>query len=390
MHVHLMPSRYHGLQQAVAGLRDTGVPLIAFDGKLMKPAGFGDDIGAFYFVPIIANACHLSVSQAIDLFFWGVILASAISGMIGSVFLFRTWTTRLLAWTALLLLATVSLLLGDIYSLTAAVPMAIVPLLLYFVKARKTGIAFAAFVGVSGVIVSSSTYVRSDAGLPTLAFLVISVLLLVQAPGRGKVALLVCLALGVLVPRFWFAQLVKQREAYLRAHNPRYAGFRPRHPTWDSVYIGFGFLTNPYVPAYKDEIAIQRVASVSPTADYCSPEYERILRDTVLDLVRKHPVFVLGTIATKVGLMLVYLLVCCNVGLVAAFRYPIPRGLLAAFGCALVLSSLPGVLVIPYPRYILGFLGFSVLYGVVSLNHALERRAWMPRVRLATLERMPS
>jgi glycosyl transferase family 2 len=59
--------------------------------------------------------------------------------------------------------------------------------------------------------------------------------------------------------------------------------------------------------------------------------------------------------------------------LLCAVQYPKSWSLELAFWCSLGFSSLFGLLVIPNPRYLLGYIAFAVLYGVVSIDHAIER-----------------
>jgi hypothetical protein len=40
----------------------------------------------------------------------------------------------------------------------------------------------------------------------------------------------------------------------------------------------------------------------------------------------------------------------------------------------LIFSSLFGIVAIPQVQYLLGFMAFATLYGIVSMDYALERR----------------
>ncbi len=102
-----------------------------------------------------------------------------------------------------------------------------------------------------------------------------------------------------------------------------------------------------------------------------SPEYERILRHQTLRIARDHPLFILATLFAKVRVVLFLLLCWANLGLLAALFYPKDRAMESAFWAALAFTSLFGVIAVPQVQYLLGFMAFATLYGLVSLDYAL-------------------
>ena len=71
--------------------------------------------------------------------------------------------------------------------------------------------------------------------------------------------------------------------------------------------------------------------------------------------------------------MLFFFLYSANLGLIAAYYYPKKWALESTFLVAILFSTAPGILVMPYRRYILGYMAFSLFYGLVSLNEAVEQ-----------------
>jgi len=141
------------------------------------------------------------------------------------------------------------------------------------------------------------------------------------------------------------------------------------------VYIGLGFVQNPYVPAYEDGVGFRKAHSIDPTVINCSPEYENILRREVFRLARNHPQFIVTNLAAKAGVVLFYLLICANMGLLAAFCYPKGWVLESAFWMAMGFDLLFGLLVVPEFSYLLGLMAFAVMYGIFSIGHAVENGA---------------
>jgi hypothetical protein len=183
---------------------------------------------------------------------------------------------------------------------------------------------------------------------------------------------LAALLVGLLIPVIYFRGLVARRDSFLLAAQPEYSRPLNQHPFWDTVYLGFGFIDNPYVPDFRNELSAAKVASISPSTPYLSPEYDRIIRTEALRLVRDHPLFVLTTVVAKVCIVALLLLACCNFGLFAAVSNPMPWTMELAFGSALAFNSLFGIIALPEIQYLLGFMAFGILYGIFSLAYALE------------------
>jgi hypothetical protein len=159
----------------------------------------------------------------------------------------------------------------------------------------------------------------------------------------------------------------------LKAHQPNYHPVLRQHPFWHTVYIGLGYLSNDYGLAYKDIVAAKKAHELAPDAPYCSPEYETALKTAVIDLLRKDPVFVVGTLLAKFGAVLVYFLFAANFGLLAAIRYPKSWAVEVAFVAGLAFNALFGLVAVPRLSYLEGFIAFAMLYGVISLDVALQK-----------------
>jgi hypothetical protein len=264
---------------------------------------------------------------------------------------------------------------GDVYILLSSTTVALVPWLLYFVKRGVVDGWFIMFALGAGLCAGFANLIRSHSGTGFMLFMAIAVPFAVRCGWRSKILLTAVTAAACLAPSLYFHTLRDRRDAYLNAVQPARPPIQEQHPFWHSVYIGFGFLSNEMVPAYSDEVAVYKVAAISPGAHYLSAEYEAVLKNEVSYLIRHHFSFVVLTLAAKMGVICFALLLCANVGLLAAALYPKTWPIEVAFWVAIAFSSLFGLLVIPYPKYLLGFMAFAILYAVVSVDHALEARA---------------
>jgi hypothetical protein len=374
-HISVMPTRYWDLTYTVAGARQIGVPLIAVEDHSFGPAGGLDDAGSFYLIPHLAQLFGLSVAQAIDLFYDLVIVLAFLAGSLGFILLFHSWLVRALLLFGLLALSALTYRIGDVYVFFFVAAAVAVPWGLVLIRTASGGVASAVGFVLLGAIIGLANAVRSHAG--TAAFIFLAGILFFQLSARTqrKFLLLLCLVAGVLFPKLLFWRALAQRDAYLATRCPGYTSLSGQHVFWHSAYIGLGYLQNDYGIRWNDGVSYDKVQSIAPGTPFGSAEYERILRNQVLVLTRQHPVFVVMTLASKAGVLICAFLLCANVGLVAAVKYPKPWAIDLAFLAAIAFSSLFGLLVNPSPAYMLGLISFAALYGMVSLGFALEARS---------------
>jgi len=368
-----MPSRYRELSEAFLGYRQTGVFLVAFNGKSLSAAGALDDLGSYCFIPWIAVLLRLPLNRTIDLFYFSILLFAVVFGAIG---LFFSLTTRAASWLAVGWLAGLALFTfhaGDVYTVSAAVPLALFPWLMRASRGDPPGWLLFVFLFGEGLVAGVSQTVRSQSATALLIFTLCLLLFQLNASRANKIYLVTVLLAGVLVPQLCLQRLITKRDLFLASTCPNCPKFTNRHPFWHSVYIGFGFLTNEFVPGYDDTVAFDKVQVIAPGTVFGSPEYEHILRQEVLGLVRHHPVMVAATYAAKGGVILGIFLMVANFGLLAAARYPKPWPLELGFWLAIAFSSLPGLVATPLSSgYMLGFVTFAGLYAISSIDFALS------------------
>jgi hypothetical protein len=372
----IMGCQYQSLHEALAGYQKTGIPLIAYDGNAMKPAGLGDDIGIYYVIPKIAHALGISIDQSINVFFTSVICISLFFGIIGALLYFKKWSMKSLVVVELILLAYRSSLVGAIYTILSSITIAIVPLFLYFTKRRKLSLPLIIFLLWAGVAIGMANQLRSYSGTGLLIFMIIILLFYLQIGWKQRIILVALTIASTLAPTIYFDQLLNRRDAYLRKNLEAYVHVPRRHVLWHSVYIGLGFLNNEYGIKYRDEVAIEKVRLISHKAAYLSQEYEKILRDEVFRFIKSHRLFTAQTIFSKFGVISLYLLIFANAGLMAAAWRRKSWQIETAFWSALLFSSLFGILVIPDYRYLMGFIVFATLYGITSINEIVENMRW--------------
>jgi len=368
----IMADRHEALTEALLGWQRTGIPLIAFDGQRFLPAGCSDDIGIYYSVPMLSKSLRISLSDAIDLFFADIVLVSAVLGAIGLFMVCRTPIGKILAITVVLLVSLFALKIGDVYTIQSSAVLGFVPWVLFFAtKANHWSIVL--FVFLSAAALGTADLIRSHAGTAVLIFMALVFAFQLQAKGYFKFLLATAAVLGLLIPLGYSRKLLVQRDTYLRDHGYTSVVGLGQHGFWHVVYLGLGYVNNDVVPGYRDEFAAAKVREMAPNVLYASPEYDDYLKHEVIHIVLQHPSLVLENIAAKMGVILCLIIFCANLGLLATFYYPKRWPTEVGFWSAIAFESMIGFVAIPAKAYLLGLIAFTVLYGLISVDEALEQ-----------------
>ncbi len=163
---------------------------------------------------------------------------------------------------------------------------------------------------------------------------------------------------------------------YAKQHLPEVSVGQKAHVFWHNIYIGFGFLQqgNPDNITYDDSEGEKKVKKIVPGLTIeNTKEYEHILKNEVINLIKNHWQFFIFTLFAKIGILLLFFLEYANFGIIASLLYPKPWHLEIPFFIGLGFYSIFPVLVIPLREYALGFISFATIYGIVSINYALEK-----------------
>ena len=367
----VMGTRLNMLEEAYKGLETTGVSLVAYrDGKPYG-AGFTDDIGTYAVIPKLAQWLELSIPQAINVFYYSVICVSLVIGLMGVYFLYENAKERIIAFFGVFAIALYSAKIGDVYVFAPCAAMSMVPWLLYAIRRPSNTKLFIWLAPIGGFLIGTLHFMRSHSGTAVALFML--VLLIFKYRGSVKDKTLVCCAMmgAMAIPVLAFGSLVRRSEHFIKTQDAQYESGLHKHPFWHSVYIGLGFVRNPYVTDYKDEVAVAKVKSIDPSVGYVTKEYEAILKREVLKI--RNFSFWITNFGAKTGVVLFYFLVFANAGLIlrmvrGGFDYDLP------FLAALLFSALPGILVVPDRDYLVGLNAFALLYNTMMVNSHLFRR----------------
>jgi hypothetical protein len=180
---------------------------------------------------------------------------------------------------------------------------------------------------------------------------------------------------GMSLPLLYAQIPLHQRDRFLAAHQPGYQPPVNHHLFWHTAYLGLAYLTNPFVKEWRDGLAVEYVQAIDPAAIYGGEEYERLLRSQVEEIVRRHPRFILDTVAAKSGVLAGMLLLSINIGFAAMIAKPKPPAIEAAFWVAMATAAAPGIIAIPAAQYVLGMITLALYYWYYSLSFYLDGRS---------------
>jgi len=372
-HITIMGTRYWDLTYTLAGIGQTGVPLVAVNGAILGPSGGLDDVGSYFLIPKFSALFGLPLPRAIDLFYDTLLVFGFLAGAVGFLVLYEKPLTRSVALVGLFALTVLAYHVGDVYVFFFLTAVIATPWTLVLMRSPE-GSLMAVFLAMLGVLLGTANAVRGHAGTAALLFSCLLIFFQVSARTTRKLILFLCLLGGMVVPKLFFAREVARRDAFLSTQCPGYGTLSAQHPMWHVVFLGFGYLQNDYGISWSDGAAYQKVQSIAPGTTYGSVRYEQILRREVLQLVRQHPWFVFLTVTSKLGVVLALVALGINIGALAAISTPKPWAVELSFWTAILFSGLFALLAIPAPAYLLGLISFAVLYGIVSAGFFWESR----------------
>ncbi len=363
----MLGDRYNEVNEALSGWNATGVPFVGWLNGRWEPVPCGDDTGLFYTVPLLARYAGLTAARALDVFLLGVLIVSAIAGLVGLWLPSSDVRQRMIALVPISIGTYLCFRMGDVYLFQGSVVLMLVPWLTFCLKISLGSWCRFLIVFLSGIFLGLAQWMRTQSGSAVLVFFV--VLVCFSSLRRfAKVLLPIILLVGMTLPLLFAQFQLGRRDRFLVTHRSGYQPPLNHHMFWHTTYLGLGFLTNPYVPAWRDAVAVEYARAIDPTVIYGGKEYEALLRSRVLEIVHLHPRLILYAVAAKIGVLACMLLVSINIGLAAAISRPKHLGTDIAFGLAMATAALPGIIAIPEPQYVLGMIILALYYWYYSVS----------------------
>jgi len=383
-----MPCRIQGIEATVEGFERTGVPLISYnscgiprellvDG--LGPAGFSDDLGAYYFIPKLVEIFGFNVDTAVQLLYSGTVFLAFLLGAIGSWLYCDTKPGKVISVLCLALLAFIIAGIGDSYIYLGSIPMALIPWSLYLQRQNSNNRIVAYFI-LAGIFIACGHLIRSNAGTPALIFICLSLLFFSDHYSRNiKILSVIALIVTASLVLVGFDMIVQQRIDFLISINSPIEGQNNRY-SWHVVYKSLGYLWNSF--GYGDWLSHEpsdvysemKALAVNPNVVDSSIEYEAILRYETFQFIKQHPLFFIHTIFGKFGVVLLYIILFANIGLVMTIYYSRGIAFNFLFLIGISLSMIYPIIGLPTYTYMIGVFTFATLFNIYVIDHAIQSR----------------
>ncbi len=380
--IDIMPGRFDWLMEAVEGLKRSNTPLVGFNINTNEWSvpGSGDDLGIYYVIPYLVKALGISVEGGINLFFLTVL---ALSMLMGVWFLCISWKSNLvraIGSALIFVFSILSLVAGDVYLFgTMAVIVAAPAFFLLTNHMQSIGWHHNVLIFILGIFFALCNEFRSASGTLGLGIIALAIIFKLEIAWRSRIVSCLILVTGLVPVGLAHNSLVADRDAYLAKEAVAFnRTTTDSHFFWHSVYIGFGFLNNPYGIVYSDGVATNLVKSKYPAiigssdvdTDYHA--YEHVLKQETMQLAINHPYFVIRTLAAKFGVVLLFVAASFSFGFFYLVRVR-PRSVDIVFLLGISFGFMPCLLVMPIPKYALSGFGMAAFYGFACFAYAVDQ-----------------
>jgi hypothetical protein len=382
----IMPCRYSGLENTLKGYDLTNVQLVAYDDsclsgarEVFSPAGLSDNIGSYFFIPKLVQLTGIKLEIAIQLVYSGFVFLAFLSAAIAIWLFFKSLTGKLIGIMALALLSFVIAGIGDYYIFAGAIPMAIIPWLMHILKKPPINVKYLyLFFFLLGIVISFGHLIRSHSGSDVIIFILLGFVFFAKSYSyKQKTILILIFTLSMASVFSWFNSIVDKRVEYLTSIESNYE-LSGKRIMWHNIYYSLGYLQNSFskVKGYdrheqSDTYSVKRALEINPHVKLWSSEYEDILRKETFSFIADHKLFFIKTILVKIGVMLVYIALFMNIGLVMLFYYNTDMKFHLLFLSGIAFNMIFGVLTSPNYTYLTGLFLFSVLYSIYIIDSAI-------------------
>lgn len=151
------------------------------------------------------------------------------------------------------------------------------------------------------LIASFASSVRANAGLGFMIGALVLIILRVKGWGMRLPMIALLLLAYLSISSFAMRAIQLQRDEVV-GHDFT-SPYPNGHPLWHNVYLGLGYLKNPYGIRIKDPIAAAAARREDPAAAFPTKRYESALRRVYFKTLEHHPTFVAREYLIKAGVV---------------------------------------------------------------------------------------
>ena len=367
----IMPCRMINFHQTVAAFKATGILLLRLVDGVLFPLeyGYGGDPELFPIAPLLMKWFCISLDQAI---WWTYAVFTALGitiAITGFLRLSKDLISRVVAVVGVLGVGAICYVVYDIY-LLSFFALCFVPWLFALLSEKKI-ILLVLYCFLTGCITIGINFLRLHTAT-ALGLMVVGAISLYYKFSWRTGVLLLCFGCGAGISSWGIQRSLEARNTYLDRQGIHHDSADLPHTFWHNIYAGLGFITNDYGLYYSDNCSMIKAEVEAPGVKIYTSEYETVLRRETLKVCKAHPQFVLKMLFAKGGILLYYLLIFANVGLVCAWFYRKPWYIEISYLIAICFNALPGLVTIPVAPYLTGFFTIATFYGIHSIIWAVQ------------------
>ena len=345
-----------------------------------KVENVGDDLGIYYYLPLVKNVFGFkTILSTYHFFFIGITFLSFLICVIGLKYLLKSKIAFYIASIYSFLFHFFLLFILDVYVINV-LSISLIPLFLYLYQNKKNSKLYFIFLFIVGCVIGFSNLFRAQSGLPLLFFTLLYFIINWKSAGIKTIILsFLILFCGMFVEKIHFNELKQDRTEFLAKHPNKYQiKTNDQHVFWHPLYLGLGFLDNKYGIKWKDNYGYNSVNKVNKKINVsfrsCGSEYEKEVKKMYLSLLQKDPLFLLKSYVYKFIYCLFIVIIAINFLLVRIKKsiFSIKN---IPFAIVLLFTVLPGVIVWPIPMYILSFVFLFLIWIFLEMDESFNLEA---------------
>jgi hypothetical protein len=292
--------RLRQIDASISVLQGHGPPLTSSgDPQTAHPIAVDDDRGGFVYLPLVAYLLHTRDVEAI--LKWTFIIFFAPLLLFFPLVFYEITSSLAAAIAAPLLLLghTVFLRTSAFFWMPAWANLLLLPLLLLLNRRWRQW--FLWLLIPLAVVASFASSVRANAGL---GFIIGAIILIVVRASQWRVRLsMIALVLLAYLSVGSFAMHAIQVQRDQIIGHDFTSPYPNGHPLWHNLYMGLGYIKNPYGIRIKDAAAVAAAKKEDPAAEFPTQRYESALRKLYFRMLEHHPGFVAHDYAVKAGVV---------------------------------------------------------------------------------------
>lgn len=370
----VMPARLNAGLESTEILNNTGLMFMRYASEIggeIIPVSATSSAFILFF-PLISNFFKIEYESFINIFFHCIFFLSYFFSQYFIYILNKKNISKILSFSfiSLIYIYLYSRLFGLVveYVTYFVAVMTIVPfaLCIYTEKLNQKFInTYIIFIFILAIILD---FIKDYASFGAIIFL--TFIIFISKIRFSKIISIFLLAIYLLTPFVLNYYIeVKQKENYIKLYGHEYE-YDNIHGSllWFSAYSGLGFISEKGLE-FSDESAHKLLKEKKPDKDFfATKENQEILKNEFLNIILSDLGFALRLYGSKLGVILTYIVLIANIGLLYIFSKDFDPKIRVSFLSILLFYSIFPLITIPGIGYLSGIIGISLIIFCYTLS----------------------